>query len=133
MLATNEKPSGPERATIRSVLPLRYPGGKGKLARFVTELVRINRLQDGLYVEPYAGGAAITWELLLTGMVRRVHVNDLSRPIFAFWRSVVQNTEELSRLVADTPLDLETWARMKHIFAHPANYDNIELGFAMFY
>lgn len=113
--------------------PLRYPGGKGKLARFVAELIRVNGLEDGLYVEPYAGGAAVAWELLLTGQVRRVHVNDLSRPIYAFWRSVLERTDELARLIADTPLDLETWASMKRTFTHAADADDLSLGYAMFY
>ena len=52
--------------------PLRYPGGKGKLARFVADVIRSNDLQDGSYVEPYAGGAGVAFELLLTGIVRRV-------------------------------------------------------------
>lgn len=113
--------------------PLRYPGGKGKLARFVAAIVKANRLQDGLYVEPYAGGAAVALELLLTGVVRRIHINDLSRPIHAFWRSVLEQTEEFTRLVSDTPLDIETWCRMKHIFSHHAEVGDVELGFAMFY
>ena len=32
-------------------------------------------------IEPYAGGAAVAFELLLTGVVRRVAINDLNRPI----------------------------------------------------
>ena len=39
--------------------PLRYPGGKAKLADYVKALLKENRLLDGEYVEPYAGGAAI--------------------------------------------------------------------------
>jgi DNA adenine methylase len=113
--------------------PLRYPGGKGKLSRFVAELIRLNELQDGLYVEPYAGGAAVAWEMLLTGMVRRVHVNDLSRPIYAFWRCVLEQTDELAKLIRDTPLDLDTWDQMKKVFANPSDADDLQLGFAMFY
>ena len=113
--------------------PLRYPGGKGKLAKFVSSLVKLNRLHDGLYVEPYAGGAAVAWELLLTGMVRRVHVNDLSRPIYAFWSSVLDRTEELVRLVSDARLDLATWDGMKRVFASPDGHDDLAVGFAMFY
>lgn len=113
--------------------PLRYPGGKGKLAKFVADIIRLNGLQDGLYVEPYAGGAAVAWELLLTGIVRRVHINDLSRPIYAFWHSMLERTEELVRMVADTPLDLDTWDRMKRTFANPTDVDDLELGYAMFY
>lgn len=113
--------------------PLRYPGGKGKLARFVAELIRSNRLDDGLYVEPYAGGAAVALELLLTGVVRRIHINDLSRPIFAFWRSVLEQTDELIRLISDTSVDVPTWDRMKTIFRNPGDADDLTLGFAMFY
>lgn len=113
--------------------PLRYPGGKGKLARFVAEVVRLNRLQDGLYVEPYAGGAAVACELLLTGMVRRIHINDLSRPVYAFWRSVLDHTDELARMITDTPLDVETWSKMKRTFTNPESIPDLELGFATFY
>jgi hypothetical protein len=33
--------------------PLRYPGGKAKLAAYVKRLMKDNRLLDGEYVEPY--------------------------------------------------------------------------------
>ena len=38
-------------------------------------VVRVNGLSDGNYIEPYAGGAGIAWELLITGVVRRVLIN----------------------------------------------------------
>lgn len=55
--------------------PLRYPGGKGKLAAYVKEIIRENRLYDGEYVEPFAGGAAIGLELLFQEYeIGRAHV-----------------------------------------------------------
>jgi hypothetical protein len=33
--------------------PLRYPGGKGKLAAYIKTLIKENQLLDGEYVEPY--------------------------------------------------------------------------------
>jgi DNA adenine methylase len=113
--------------------PLRYPGGKGKVARFVASVIRANGLSDGTYVEPYAGGAAVAWELLLTGVVRRVEVNDISRPIYAFWHSVLNDTDALSRMISDTPVDTEAWAKAKHIFNRPDEHDDLQLGFAMFF
>ena len=112
--------------------PLRYPGGKGKLARFVATLIRRNGLSDGLYVEPYAGGAAVAWELLLTGVVRRVAINDVSRPVYAFWRSVLDQTDELAALIADTPVDLANRDRLKAVLSD-ADSAELELGFAMFF
>ena len=37
--------------------PLRYPGGKYKLYKYVAELVKYNGCQT--YIEPFCGGAAI--------------------------------------------------------------------------
>ena len=39
--------------------PLRYPGGKGKLAPFMELMIRKLNLQGGTYIEPFAGGAGI--------------------------------------------------------------------------
>src|SRR3546814_12651893 len=75
--------------------PLRYPGGKGKLAKYIKQLIVVNDLCDGTYVEPYAGGAAIACEILLENFVRNIHINDLSVPIFAFWYSVKNFNLEL--------------------------------------
>lgn len=113
--------------------PLRYPGGKGKLARFVAEVIRANGLSDGLYVEPYAGGAAVAWELLLTGVVRRVAINDLSWPIYCFWKAVLDDTDALIRLIHDTPIDVENRDRLKSIFSNSTNAAPLELGFATFF
>ncbi len=63
--------------------PLRYPGGKGKLARYIKEIIKANKLYDGEYVEPYAGGAAIALELLFQEYVTRIHINDLSESVYA--------------------------------------------------
>lgn len=116
-----------------SYSPLRYPGGKGKLAKFVADIIRQNDLSDGLYVEPYAGGAAVAWELLLTGVVRRVAINDISLPVFSFWHSVLNETDRLAQLIRDTPIDLTTRDRLKATVDNPAGQDRLSLGFALFY
>ena len=113
--------------------PLRYPGGKGKLARFVTEVVRENGLSDGTYVEPYAGGAAIAWELLLCGTVRRVCINDLNRPVFAFWNQVLSNTDQLLKRIADTDISMDSWRRCKLVCLDEANATEEDLAFAFFF
>jgi DNA adenine methylase len=113
--------------------PLRYPGGKGKLARFMKEVVRLNNLSDGLYVEPYAGGAAVAWELLLTGVVRRVSINDISLPVFAFWHSVLNSTDELCRMIRDCPLTMKEWDKQRNVFQRPSDVDYINLGFSFFF
>ena len=116
-----------------SFSPLRYPGGKGKLAKFMIELIRDNALSDGTYIEPYAGGAAIAWELLLKGIMRRVEINDVSAPVHAFWHAVLDETDALCHKISDTPVTVEQWDRAKAIYAKSQEHGTLELGFAFFF
>jgi DNA adenine methylase len=113
--------------------PLRYPGGKGKLAAYIKALIKENQLLDGEYVEPYAGGAAIALELLFHEYVSRVHINDFSRPVFAFWNSILNHTDKFCRLVRDTPLTLTSRDAQKRIFMNQDEADDLTLGFATFF
>lgn len=113
--------------------PLRYPGGKGKLAAYVKCLMKANRLLDGEYVEPYAGGAAIALELLFHEYVSRIHINDVSRPVYSFWQSILDHTDELCRMIRDTPRSVEAWDVQKNILANEADHDTVAVGFATFF
>src|ERR1700741_3841668 len=112
------EPALPQPRRLLHFTPLRYPGGKAKLAPFVKSLLKQNRLLDGEYVEPYAGGAAIALELLLHEYVSRVHINDVSKPLHAFWKSVLDHTEEFCRLVGKAPLTVAQWDKQKHVLDH---------------
>ena len=129
--ADSTEPAPPGR--LSHFTPLRYPGGKGKLAAFVKSLIEANSLHDGEYAEPYAGGAAIALELLLQEYVTKIHINDISRPVYSFWKSVVDHTDELVRLVRDTPLTVRSWDRQKNIVRHQSEHDDLRLGFATFF
>jgi DNA adenine methylase len=113
--------------------PLRYPGGKGMLTNFAKLLVSLNKLNDGDYVEVYAGGASIAWALLFDGFVKKVHINDISKPIYAFWKSVLKHTDELCRLIQDTPVTIEERDRQKHVQLNPKENSVLELGFSTFF
>jgi DNA adenine methylase len=113
--------------------PLRYPGGKAKLAGYMKEVIRANTLFDGEYVEPYAGGAGIGLELLFQEYVDRIHINDLSRPVYSFWKAVLNDTDELCRLIKNTRLSVSSWDRQKRVFANPDGHGYVQLGFATFF
>jgi DNA adenine methylase len=83
-------------------------------------------------VEPYARGAAIAWELLITGVVRRVSINDISRPVYAFWNSVLNKTDELCTLIEERPLTVKEWDNYKGVFRRKDSADELELGFLSF-
>jgi DNA adenine methylase len=103
------------------------------LAGFIKAAIEANELYDGDYVEPYAGGAGVAVELLLHEYVQHIHINDISRPVFAFWHSLLGNTESLVRLVRNTPLTMRSWTRQKKILMNQDDYDDLELGFATFF
>jgi DNA adenine methylase len=113
--------------------PLRYPGGNAKLSEYVKEIIRTNKLYDGEYVEPYAGGAAIGLELLFQEYVTKIHINDLSQPVYSFWKAVLNETEEICRLIKNTRLSVASWDRQKRIFANPRDHSYVQIGFATFF
>lgn len=113
--------------------PLRYPGGKTKLADYVKEVLRANKLLDGTYAEPYAGGASIALELVIQEFVQKIHINDIDRSVWAFWHSVLNDTEALCALIQDTPVDLDTWKRMREVQQNKTQEDTLSLGFSTFF
>jgi DNA adenine methylase len=113
--------------------PLRYPGGKGVLANFMKTIIAENSLLDGDYVEVYAGGAGIAWALLLEEYVKRVHINDVDSSLMAFWRSVLESTDELCQKISDTPVTLDQWHRQRNIQERCQDYSAVEVGFSTFF
>lgn len=115
---------------MENLSPLRYPGGKRRLTLTVVKLLELNGLTDVEYVEPYAGGAAVALNLLLGDHASLIHINDLSRPVFAFWHSVLNETEWLCRRIKEVQVTMNTWQRQRAIFLNPASYPLRDLGFA---
>lgn len=115
-----------------SFSPLRYPGGKSKLTAYVLETLKLNGLEGSAYVEPFAGGCAIAWYLLLNGHVRKVYINDLDPAIHAFWYSVLYKTDALCELIETTQVTIVEWHRQRDIYRTKPN-DYLKLGFATFF
>jgi DNA adenine methylase len=92
-----------------------------------------NGLLGGEYIEPYAGGAGVAMELLLNGDVSMVHLNDASPAIGAFWRSILEETEEFCRRIASASLTVDEWMRQKAVLANPMGVGMVDLGFSLFF
>jgi DNA adenine methylase len=112
--------------------PLRYPGGKGRVANFIKLVILQNQLLGCEYVEPYAGGASVALSLLFEEFADHVHINDLNRSVYAFWRSVLDHTDDLCTLIDEATLNLEEWSRQKGI-QKAMEVNALELGFSTFY
>lgn len=113
--------------------PLRYPGGKARIANYVRKIFEENSLSDGVYVEPYAGGASVALTLLFEGYASKIIINDKDRSIFAFWDSVLNETDKLCKLIKKTPVNLKTWKVQKEIQKEKETCDLLKLGFSTFF
>ena len=112
--------------------PLRYPGGKNKLAKFVALICERNNI-NGHYVEPYAGGASVALFLLIHGYVKEITINDFDRAIYAFWYSVLNDTERFCRKIKKTEITVENWKKFKKIHFNKETAKLFDLGFATFF
>lgn len=116
----------------RTNSPLRYPGGKSQLAPFVIELLRANDLFQGVYVEPFAGGAGIAWKLLMDGYVSEVWINDIDRSIYAFWAAVLRHTDDFCERIETTEVTIEEWHKQRAI-QHESRPKQFDLAFSTFF
>jgi DNA adenine methylase len=119
---------------MRYYTPLRYPGGKRRLLPIVTRLLESNlesnRIKNVEYVEPYAGGAAIGLGLLLEEYASHIHLNDLSRPVYAFWHTVLHDTANFCRRIEKVKVTMKEWHRQRGIYLDQDCADLSDLGFA---
>ena len=115
------------------VSPLRYPGGKLNVVDYLKQLLEVNDLCGGTYIEPYAGGASVALSLLFSKHASRIKINDIDRSIYAFWHSVLNETDALCRMISDTPVTMDVWQAQHELQKHKDEVDLLELGFSTFF
>ena len=111
--------------------PLRYPGGKYKLYSYVSELVKQNGCST--YIEPFCGGAALAFELLLNGVVKKIIINDFDYSIYCMWESILDNTDAFLQKIIDTDVSIDEWHKQKKIRDHLADFSPLDIGFSTFF
>lgn len=113
--------------------PLRYPGGKGRLAPYVETILQMNGIEGGHYAEPFAGGSAVALSLLFSERVKHIHINDLDWAVYAFWQAATEHTEALIQKIAETDVTVDNWLTQREVKKDAASFDIVEAGFATFF
>lgn len=113
--------------------PLRYPGGKAVLSDFLADVLAVNGLQDGVYVEPYAGGAGAALNLLFGEHVQRIVLNDADPCVYAFWNAILNRKDDFSRRLWETPVSIDEWVRQRGIYRNQSQHSRIKVAFAALY
>ena len=112
--------------------PLRYPGGKTQLTPFVIDLMKVNDLFYGHYIEPFAGGAGIAWRLLLNDYVSHIHINDIDPAIHAFWSCALNRTDEFCERIESCKVTVPAWRRHRAT-NRKKRVAELDLGFSTFF
>ena len=118
---------------LKNYSPLRYPGGKSKLAPFVSLVIKKANLHNPIYIEPFAGGAGTALELLFDGTVSEIVINDYDKAIYSMWKAILTNTRKFIKMIQDTPINDAEWRKQKNIYNTQNKKYSLELGFAAFY
>lgn len=113
--------------------PLRYPGGKNCIFRFMRQYMIDNHLTGMSYAEPYAGGAGLALHLLMEEYVDRIYINDLDHAVYAFWHIMVTRNEDFCQWLKRVEINMVTrqWAR--DVYEHQDEADEFELSKATFF
>lgn len=112
--------------------PLRYPGGKNKLSPFISLLIEKTKIENPIYVEPFAGGAGVALNLLISGTVNEIVINDYDKAIYSVWKSILLDTERFVNFIETVPLNIDEWKKQKNIYLNSKKY-SFELAAATFY
>lgn len=118
---------------MRYISPLRYPGGKARLAPFFERVIRAQQHVPQQYAEPFAGGAGAALRLLVDRVSTTIHLNDLNVGIAAFWKAVFEEGEALARAVETADVTVDTWHAAHELYMDPKIVEGFELGFATFF
>ena len=110
--------------------PLRYPGGKARFAPFIASVMKLNCLDGGHYMEPYAGGGGVALELLFDGVVTDIHINDADPAVYAFWYAATACSDALIRLVENEPINMDAWMHWRDVMRGETAATDVERGFA---
>lgn len=87
------------------------------------------------FTHQICGGASVGLDLLMTGQIEKLIINDMDKGIYSFWYAVLNDTDKLINKIINTPITPEEWKKQKEILqttTYAKVYD-FETGFATFY
>ena len=102
------------------------------MTNFLVDLFRANGLRKIVYVEPYAGGAGAAINLLLTGYVNEIIINDANIGVYSFWDALLNKSTRFIEEVSGLPVTLSEWERQRTVLLN-ASEPSFELGLATFF
>lgn len=125
----------------RYASPLRYPGGKSRMASWVAQALfesSAGRLDTEILLEPFCGGAGASLTGLFQGWVEEAWVVEFNTALAAFWSAATRDGVRLARRIAATTPTLDGFYQARALVAETLTRGNLgdadpfEVGYAAF-
>lgn len=121
----------------RYASPLRYPGGKARMAPWLSDTFEslLWPMDVEIWLEPFGGGAGAALTALMSGRVPEAWIVEANPALAAFWSAVMEDGPALARRIEVTVPTLALFEDAKQKVAASLNgedIDNLELGYAAF-
>ncbi len=89
---------------------IKWAGGKSRLLPSILPFVP---KQIRIYQEPFAGGAALFWDLLEKKIFKTARLGDLNECLIGFYRTVRDQPQKLIDDLLGLPIDLDTFIEVR--------------------
>lgn len=98
-------------STPRYLSPLRYPGGKARMAPALAGLLeqQCTGMDTEVWMEPFAGGAGAGLWMLETDVVSEVWLVEKHPALATFWQVVAREGDDLARMIERKTPTLPRW------------------------
>lgn len=118
---------------MRTLSPLRYPGGKSVMASLLGGIRRLNSLGDRGIAEPFAGGAGASLSLLYLEETHEIFINDADSAISDFWWTLTNRPQPFLDMLSRTRVSITEWRRQRDVYRNRGRVSRLRRGFAAFY
>ncbi|AWM39847.1 D12 class N6 adenine-specific DNA methyltransferase [Gemmata obscuriglobus] len=113
------------------IYPLPWLGGKRRIVHRFLHLLTQHMRPGVSYTEPFAGGAAVALTLLDRLPWADVWLNDVYRPVYAFWKTIRDDHEFLIDKLYGEHCERDKWEEYHQSIANGTVADLKELGWRL--
>ncbi|MCK4553615.1 DNA adenine methylase [Candidatus Parcubacteria bacterium] len=95
--------------------PLRYPGSKIKLVKYIKKVLDYNKFQPKILVEPFFGGGSVSLNFLANRWADKIIIADKDRLIYNFWKTAFNNPAFLIKFIKNVDINIKNFYKYKKI------------------
>lgn len=113
--------------TLKDISPLRYPGSKQKLAKYLEKILAFNSMNPEFLVEPFVGGGSVFLYFLFNNIVNKVIISDKDKLVYSFWKVLFTDPNILIKFIEKVNVNLENFYFFKNIAINESDYSETDL------